>query len=82
LSGGPGRFGRLPFAFGSVDWLLAGLVFAFAVTRVIFGVAYGRNGSEVGPAEIAIAIVGSLVSACALIWLLRRRTQASPPMTS
>jgi hypothetical protein len=72
----------------AVCWLvtdvrpLAGLVFAFTVTRVIYGFAYARSYGAVGPAMIAIAITASLALACALVWLLRHRTRTSPPATS
>jgi hypothetical protein len=72
----------------AVCWLvtdvrpLASLVFAFTVTRVIYGFAYARSYGAVGPAVIAIAITASLMLACALVWLLRRLTRTSPPTTS
>lgn len=72
----------------AVCWLvtdvrpLAGLVFAFTLVRVINGFAYARSYGAVKPVEIAIAITASLVLACALVWLLRRRTRTSPPTTS
>jgi hypothetical protein len=61
---------------------LASLVFAFTVSRVVYGFAYGRPLVTVGPAVITLGIAVSLVTACALAWLLRRRIRASPPMTS
>lgn len=69
----------------AVCWLatdvrpLAGLVFAFTVSRVVYGFAYGRPSVMVGPTVITLAITASLVAACALAWLLRRRIHASPP---
>jgi hypothetical protein len=72
----------------AVCWLatdvrpLASLVFAFTVSRVVYGFAYGRPLVTVGPAVITLVITASLVAACALAWLLRRRIHASPPMTS
>ncbi|MGH3298193.1 MAG: hypothetical protein ACRDP7_41030, partial [Trebonia sp.] len=75
-------------ALVAVCWLatdvrpLASLVLAFAGSRVTYGFAYGRPDVTVGPAVITLVITASLVAACALAWLLRRRTHASPPMTS
>jgi hypothetical protein len=72
----------------AVCWLatdvrpLASLVFAFTVSRVVYGFAYGRPLVTVGPAVITLGITASLAAACALAWLLRRRIHASPPMTS
>jgi hypothetical protein len=72
----------------AVCWLatdvrpLASLVFAFTVSRVVYGFAYGRPLVMVGPAAITLGIAASLVAACALAWLLRRRIHASPPMAS
>jgi hypothetical protein len=72
----------------AVCWLatdvrpLASLVFAFTVSRVVYGFAYGRPLVMVGPAVIILGITASLVAACALAWLLRRRIHASPPTTS
>jgi hypothetical protein len=72
----------------AVCWLatdvrpLAGLAFGFAVTRLIYAVAYARSAGAAERSEVVIAITASLVIAAALVWLLRRRTQASPPMTS
>ena len=72
----------------AVCWLatdvrpLASLVFAFTVSRVVYGFSYGRPLVTVGPAVIILGITASLVAACALAWLLRRRIHASPPMTS
>jgi hypothetical protein len=72
----------------AVCWLatdvrpLASLVFAFTVSRVVYGFAYGRPLVMVGPAVITLGIAASLVAACALAWLLRRRIHASPPTTS
>jgi uncharacterized protein (TIGR03382 family) len=63
------------------SWL-ASLVFAFTVSRVVYGFAYGRPLVTVGPAVITLEITASLVAACVLAWLLRRRIHASPPMTS
>jgi hypothetical protein len=71
----------------AVCWLatdvrpLASLVLAFTVSRVVYGFAYGRPLVMVGPAVIILGITASLVAACALAWLLRRRIHASPPMT-
>lgn len=61
---------------------LASLVFAFTVSRIVYGFAYGRPLVVVGPAVITLAITASLVAACALAWLLRLRIHASPPTTS
>jgi hypothetical protein len=72
----------------AVCWLatdvrpLASLVFAFTVSRVVYGFAYGRPLVTVGPAVIIVGIAASLVAVCALAWLLRRRIHAAPPMTS
>ena len=72
----------------AVCWLatdvrpLASLVFAFTVSRVVYGFAYGRPLVTVGSAVITLEITASLVAACALAWLLRRRIHAAPPMTS
>ncbi len=72
----------------AVCWLttdvrpLASLVFAFTVSRVVYGFAYGRPLVMVGPAVIILGITASLVAACALAWLLRRCIHASPPTTS
>jgi hypothetical protein len=72
----------------AVCWLatdvrpLASLVFAFTVSRVVYGFAYGRPSVVVGPAVITLGITASLVAACALAWLLRRRIHASPSTTS
>jgi hypothetical protein len=72
----------------AVCWLatdvrpLASLVFAFTVSRVVYGFAYGRPSVTVGPAVITLGITASLVAVCALAWLLRRRIRASPPVTS
>jgi hypothetical protein len=69
----------------AVCWLatdvrpLASLVLAFTVSRVVYGFAYGRPLVMVGPAVIILGITASLVAACALAWLLRRRIRASPP---
>jgi hypothetical protein len=60
----------------------ASLVFAFTVSRVVYGFAYGRPSVMVGPAVITLVITASLVAGCALAWLLRRRIHASPPTTS
>ena len=68
----------------AVCWLatdvrpLASLVLAFTVSRVVYGFAYGRPVATVGPAVITLVITASLVAACALAWLLRRRIHASP----
>jgi hypothetical protein len=72
----------------AVCWLatdvrpLASLVLAFTGSRVVYGFAYGRPSDMVGPVVITLGITASLVAACALAWLLRRRIHASPPMTS
>jgi hypothetical protein len=72
----------------AVCWLatdvrpLASLVLAFTVSRVVYGFAYGRPLVTVGPGVIMLGITASLVAACALAWLLRRRIHADPPMTS
>jgi uncharacterized protein (TIGR03382 family) len=72
----------------AVCWLatdvrpLASLVFAFTVSRVIYGFAYGRPSVTVAPTVIALGITASLALACALVWLLRRRTRTSAPTTS
>jgi uncharacterized protein (TIGR03382 family) len=72
----------------AVCWLatdvrpLASLVFAFTGSRVVYGFAYGRPLVTVGPAVIIVGITASLAAVCALAWLLRRRSHASPPMTS
>jgi hypothetical protein len=72
----------------AVCWLatdvrpVASLVFAFTVSRVVYGFAYDRPAVMVGPAVITLGITASLVAACALAWLLRRRIHASPPTTS
>ena len=72
----------------AVCWLatdvrpLASLVFAFTVSRVVYGFAYGRPLVTVGPAVITLVITASLVAVCALAWLLRRRIHAAPLMTS
>jgi hypothetical protein len=72
----------------AVCWLatdvrpLASLVFAFTVSRIVYGFTYGRPLVTVGPPVITLGITASLVAACALAWLLRRRIQASPPNTS
>jgi uncharacterized protein (TIGR03382 family) len=72
----------------AVCWLatdvrpLASLVLAFAGSRVVYGFAYDRPSVTVGPAVITLGITASLVVACALAWLLRRRIHASPPTTS
>jgi hypothetical protein len=72
----------------AVCWLatdvrpLASLVLAFAGSRVVYGFAYDRPSVTVGPTVITLGITASLVAACALAWLLRRRIHASPPMTS
>jgi hypothetical protein len=60
---------------------LASLVLAFTVSRVVYGFAYGRPLVMVGSAAITLVITASLVTGCALAWLLRRRIHASPPMT-
>jgi hypothetical protein len=66
----------------AVCWLatdvrpLAGLVLAFAASRVVYGFAYGRPLVTVTPAVIALGITASLAFAGALVWLLRRRTRA------
>jgi hypothetical protein len=71
----------------AVCWLatdvrpLASLVLAFTVSRVVYGFAYGRPLVMVGSAAITLVITGSLVTGCALAWLLRRRIHASPPTT-
>jgi hypothetical protein len=71
----------------AVCWLatdvrpLASLVFAFTVSRVVYGFAYGRPLVMVGPTVITLGITASLAAASALAWLLRRRIRASPPMT-
>jgi hypothetical protein len=68
----------------AVCWLatdvrpLASLVFAFTVSRVVYGFAYGRPSVTVGPTVITLGITASLVAVCALAWLLRRRIHASP----
>jgi hypothetical protein len=68
----------------AVGWLatdvrpLASLVFAFTVSRVVYGFTYERPSVTVGPAAITLGITASLVAACALAWLLRRRIRASP----
>ena len=72
----------------AVCWLatdvrpLAGVVFAFAATRALFGLAYARSYGAPGPALIAIAITVPLVLGCALVWLLRRQARSSPPAAS
>lgn len=72
----------------AVCWLatdvrpLAGLVLAFTASRVVYGFAYGRPLVTVTPAVIALGITASLAFACALVWLLRRRTRACPAATS
>lgn len=72
----------------AVCWLatdvrpLASLVFAFTVSQVVYGFAYGRPLVTVGPVVIILGIAASLVAVCALAWLLRRRIHAAPPMTS
>jgi hypothetical protein len=69
----------------AVCWLatdvrpLSSLVFAFTGSRVVYGFAYGRPSVMVGPTVIALVVTASLVSGCALAWLLRRRIHASPP---
>jgi hypothetical protein len=60
---------------------LASLVFAFTVSRVVYGFAYGRPSVVVGSAVITLVITASLAAGCALAWLLRRRIHASPPTT-
>ena len=71
----------------AVCWLatdvrpLASLVFAFTVSRVIYGFAYGRPLVTVGPTVITLVITASLAFACALVWLLRHRTRISAPTT-
>lgn len=71
----------------AVCWLatdvrpLAGLVLAFTGSRVVYGFAYGRPMVTVTPAVIALGITASLAVACALVWLLRRRTHARPAAT-
>lgn len=72
----------------AVCWLatdvrpLASLVFAFTVSRVIYGFAYGRPLVTGGPTVIALVITASPAAACALVWLLRRRTRTSASTTS
>jgi hypothetical protein len=72
----------------AVCWLatdvrpLASLVFAFTVSRVVYGFAYDRPAVTLGPAVITLGITASLAAACALAWLLRRRIRACPPTTS
>lgn len=72
----------------AVCWLatdvrpLAGLVLAFTASRVVYGFAYGRPMVTVTPTVIALGITASLALACALVWLLRRRTRACPTATS
>lgn len=72
----------------AVCWLatdvrpLASLVFAFTVSRVVYGFAYGRPLVTVGSAVITLVITASLVAVCALAWLLRRRIHGAPLMTS
>jgi hypothetical protein len=72
----------------AVCWLatdvrpLAGLVLAFTASRVVYGFAYGRPLVTVTPAVIALGIAASLAFACALVWLLRRRTHDCPTATS
>lgn len=72
----------------AVCWLatdvrpLASLVFAFTVSQVVYGFAYGRPLVTVGPVVFILGITASLVAVCALAWLLRRRIHAAPPMTS
>jgi hypothetical protein len=67
----------------AVCWLatdvrpLASLVFAFTVSRVVYGFAYGRPLVTVGPTVITLGVTASLVAAGALAWLLRRRIHAS-----
>jgi hypothetical protein len=67
----------------AVCWLatdvrpLASLVFAFTVSRVVYGFAYGRPLVTAGPAVTTLGITASLAAACALAWLLRRRIHAS-----
>jgi uncharacterized protein (TIGR03382 family) len=48
----------------------------------VYGFAYGRPLVTVTPAVIVLGITASLASACALVWLLRRRTRACPTATS
>lgn len=55
---------------------LASLVLAFTGSRVVYGFAYDRPAVTVAPAVIALGITASLAVACALGWLLRRRTRA------
>ena len=47
------------------------------MSRVTYGFAYGRPGVTVGPTVIALVIAASLAFACALAWLLRRRTRTA-----
>ncbi len=82
-AGWSGRRGLVAVCWLATDVRpLASLVFAFTVSRVVYGFAYGRPLVTVGPTVIALGIAASLVAACALAWLLRRRIHASPPMTS
>ena len=72
----------------AVCWLatdvrpLASLVFAFTISRVIYGFAYGRPMLTVGPTVISLVIAVSLAFGCALVWLLRRRTRMAAPTPS
>lgn len=58
---------------------LTGLILSFTVTRVIFGIAYGRSSLAAGPVQLAIAIAAPFALVCALVWLLRHRTRTFPP---
>ncbi len=72
----------------AVCWLatdvrpLAGLVLAFTASRIVYGFFYDRPSVTVTPAVIALGITASLAFACALVWLLRRRTRACPAAIS
>lgn len=72
----------------AVCWLatdvrpLAGLVLAFTVTRVMYGFVYASSAGTASTDVITLWITALVALACALAWLLRRRTRACPPTTS
>jgi hypothetical protein len=72
----------------AVCWLatdvrpLAGLVLAFTVTRVMYGFVYASSAGTAATDVITLWITALVILACALAWLLRRRTRACAPTIS
>jgi hypothetical protein len=72
----------------AVCWLatdvrpLAGLLLGFTVTRVMYGFVYANSAGTAATDVIIVWITALVILACALAWLLRRRTRACAPSAS